>query len=179
MACQHTNCRTLGLATAAQFVRNENVRSSNWQTLVWSSIVRQQLTLGRGCSAGDATELQLDAGSADVVFSNWLYMYLTDAEVEQLARNALSWVSDNLISTAMLCCSSMSGNKHAQQPSCHDQNLLLTGTHCKAALHLPRISTITDLLQLCCSMSNAQIGTHLARGPGLAPAVGPVVGQAL
>lgn len=54
------------------------------------------MTSRHGSSVGDATELQLDAGSADVVFSNWLYMYLTDPEVEQLARNALSWVSDPL-----------------------------------------------------------------------------------
>ena len=41
---------------------------------------------------GDATELQLPAGSADVVFSNWLLMYLADAEVAKLAGDALTWV---------------------------------------------------------------------------------------
>lgn len=40
----------------------------------------------------DATELQLPAGSADVVFSNWLLMYLSDSEVAKLAGDALSWV---------------------------------------------------------------------------------------
>lgn len=37
-------------------------------------------------------ELSLPAGSCDVAFSNWLLMYLGDAEVQQLARNMLSWV---------------------------------------------------------------------------------------
>lgn len=41
---------------------------------------------------GDATELQLPAGCADVVFSNWLLMYLSDAEVTKLAGDALTWV---------------------------------------------------------------------------------------
>ena len=41
---------------------------------------------------GDATELELPAGSADVVFSNWLLMYLSDAEVAKLAGDALTWV---------------------------------------------------------------------------------------
>lgn len=42
--------------------------------------------------AGDATELHLQPGSADLVFSNWLLMYLSDAEVAKLAADALSWV---------------------------------------------------------------------------------------
>ncbi len=41
---------------------------------------------------GDATELELPAGSADVVFSNWLLMYLSDKEVAKLAGDALTWV---------------------------------------------------------------------------------------
>lgn len=42
---------------------------------------------------GDATELDLEEGSADVVFSNWLLMYLDDDEVADLASDALAWVS--------------------------------------------------------------------------------------
>ena len=42
--------------------------------------------------AGDATELDLPRASADLVFSNWLLMYLSDAEVAKLAADALSWV---------------------------------------------------------------------------------------
>lgn len=33
------------------------------------------------------------AASYDVVFSNWLLMYLSDEEVEALAVKALNWVS--------------------------------------------------------------------------------------
>lgn len=42
---------------------------------------------------GDATELDLEEESADVVFSNWLLMYLDDDEVADLASDALAWVS--------------------------------------------------------------------------------------
>ena len=42
--------------------------------------------------AADATELELPAASFDVVFSNWLLMYLSDAEVSKLASDALRWV---------------------------------------------------------------------------------------
>ncbi len=42
--------------------------------------------------AKDATELELPAASFDVVFSNWLLMYLSDAEVTKLAADALCWV---------------------------------------------------------------------------------------
>ncbi|KFM27020.1 Phosphoethanolamine N-methyltransferase [Auxenochlorella protothecoides] len=41
---------------------------------------------------GDATELDLPAGCADLVFSNWLLMYLADDEVAKLAHNMLTWV---------------------------------------------------------------------------------------
>ena len=42
--------------------------------------------------AADATELELPAASFDVVFSNWLLMYLSDNEVSKLASDALRWV---------------------------------------------------------------------------------------
>jgi hypothetical protein len=41
-----------------------------------------------------------EAGSYDVVFSNWLLMYLSDAEVKALAAKVLRWVSDR----GMLLC---------------------------------------------------------------------------
>lgn len=43
--------------------------------------------------AHDATELELPAASFDVVFSNWLLMYLSDDEVSKLAADTLRWVS--------------------------------------------------------------------------------------
>lgn len=42
---------------------------------------------------GDVTELQLGEGCCDVIFTNWLLMYLNDEEVTNLARNMLKWVS--------------------------------------------------------------------------------------
>jgi phosphoethanolamine N-methyltransferase len=41
---------------------------------------------------GDATELDCSPASFDVVFSNWLLMYLGDAECAKLAADALTWV---------------------------------------------------------------------------------------
>ncbi|XP_077982671.1 uncharacterized protein LOC144437578 [Glandiceps talaboti] len=43
----------------------------------------------------DVTEMELLENSFDVVFSNWLMMYLTDDEVLQLAKNALSWLKED------------------------------------------------------------------------------------
>ncbi|XP_065887682.1 uncharacterized protein [Dysidea avara] len=41
---------------------------------------------------GDATVIQFNPGEFDVVFSNWLLMYLTDNEVQALANNMLRWI---------------------------------------------------------------------------------------
>ncbi|GMH44018.1 hypothetical protein BSKO_11952 [Bryopsis sp. KO-2023] len=43
---------------------------------------------------GDVTKLELEESSFDVIFSNWLLMYLSDEEVESLALRALTWLSD-------------------------------------------------------------------------------------
>jgi phosphoethanolamine N-methyltransferase len=40
----------------------------------------------------DVTCLQLPPASYDVVFTNWLLMYLSDEEVEDLAQRMLTWV---------------------------------------------------------------------------------------
>lgn len=40
----------------------------------------------------DVTNLSMKPGTYDVVFSNWLQMYLNDEEVERLANNIVSWV---------------------------------------------------------------------------------------
>lgn len=42
---------------------------------------------------GDVTELDLPEGSCDVIFTNWLLMYLGDKEVQDLANSMLRWVS--------------------------------------------------------------------------------------
>jgi len=41
----------------------------------------------------DVTTLEQPAASHDLVFSNWLLMYLSDAEVSQLASDALRWLA--------------------------------------------------------------------------------------
>mmetsp|Transcript_33320 Transcript_33320/g.60218 ORF Transcript_33320/g.60218 Transcript_33320/m.60218 type:complete len:262 (-) Transcript_33320:993-1778(-) len=40
----------------------------------------------------DVTTLQLPAASIDVIFSNWLLMYLSDKEVGRLAKRSLTWL---------------------------------------------------------------------------------------
>ncbi|CAG7827813.1 unnamed protein product [Allacma fusca] len=44
--------------------------------------------------AADVTELELPRKSFDVIFSNWLLMYLDDVEVNNLIIKLLSWVKD-------------------------------------------------------------------------------------
>lgn len=41
----------------------------------------------------DVTKLEQPEGSYDVIFINWLLMYLGDEEVKAFARNALSWLA--------------------------------------------------------------------------------------
>lgn len=41
----------------------------------------------------DITKAELKPNSCDVVFSNWLLMYLSDGEVTALMKNCLKWVS--------------------------------------------------------------------------------------
>eukprot|EP00195_Chlamydomonas_chlamydogama_P009443 CAMPEP_0202891214 /NCGR_PEP_ID=MMETSP1392-20130828/1330_1 /ASSEMBLY_ACC=CAM_ASM_000868 /TAXON_ID=225041 /ORGANISM="Chlamydomonas chlamydogama, Strain SAG 11-48b" /LENGTH=497 /DNA_ID=CAMNT_0049574899 /DNA_START=74 /DNA_END=1567 /DNA_ORIENTATION=+ len=50
---------------------------------------------GVKCLTADVTELQLPPGSVDIVFSNWLLMYLNDREVQDLANRMLSWVGED------------------------------------------------------------------------------------
>lgn len=59
-------------------------------------------------SQQDVTTMELAPDSCDVVFSNWLLMYLSDDEVGTFAQKTLSWVSlDRLpsISLQQLNCS--------------------------------------------------------------------------
>uniref|UniRef100_A0A1I7ZV71 phosphoethanolamine N-methyltransferase n=2 Tax=Steinernema glaseri TaxID=37863 RepID=A0A1I7ZV71_9BILA len=41
---------------------------------------------------GDAVNLVLDSNSVDLVFTNWLMMYLNDGEVMQFLNNAIRWL---------------------------------------------------------------------------------------
>ena len=45
----------------------------------------------------DATQMVLPPDSADVVFSNWLLMYLNDAEVAKLAADCILWVRHPIV----------------------------------------------------------------------------------
>ena len=40
----------------------------------------------------DALKLEFEPNSFDIVFSNWLLMYLSDAEVQILANNCITWL---------------------------------------------------------------------------------------
>ncbi|XP_072351084.1 uncharacterized protein, partial [Scyliorhinus torazame] len=40
----------------------------------------------------DITQLDLPGSSFDLIFSNWLFMYLTDVELMELTRRLLSWL---------------------------------------------------------------------------------------
>jgi phosphoethanolamine N-methyltransferase len=60
-------------------------------------IAENEATHGAACPhvtfrVGDATDLAVPPASFDVVFSNWLLMYLGDAECAKLAADALAWV---------------------------------------------------------------------------------------
>ncbi|CAF1416843.1 unnamed protein product [Rotaria magnacalcarata] len=41
----------------------------------------------------DATQLSFEAHSFDIIFSNWLFMYLSDVETEQLLEKSLLWLA--------------------------------------------------------------------------------------
>ncbi|CAL8468305.1 g7845 [Coccomyxa elongata] len=71
---------------------------------------------------GDATELQLPAGCADVVFSNWLLMYLSDAEVGKLAGDALTWVVEGGTVFFRESCFRQSGDKARKNNPTHYRN---------------------------------------------------------
>lgn len=70
-------------------------------------------------AVGDATELQLPAGSIDVLFSNWLLMYLGDEEVSSLATRALSWVVPGGVVFFRESCFRQSGDKQRAKNPTH------------------------------------------------------------
>lgn len=41
---------------------------------------------------GDAVHLQMESDSVDLVFTNWLMMYLSDTEVVEFLLNAIRWL---------------------------------------------------------------------------------------
>lgn len=51
----------------------------------------------------DVTQAEFQEASFDVVFSNWLLMYLSDSEVETFFNKALKWVHNDHVSIMKLC----------------------------------------------------------------------------
>jgi len=45
------------------------------------------------CADVTSPHLRIEPGSKDIVFSNWLLMYLSDEEVKELAKKMLHWVN--------------------------------------------------------------------------------------
>lgn len=58
----------------------------------------------------DITELELPSRQYDVIFSNWLLMYLTDDEVAALTRKMLCWLKDDGYLFVRESCFHPSGN---------------------------------------------------------------------
>lgn len=71
---------------------------------------------------GDATELRLPKSSADIVFSNWLLMYLSDDEVQGLAANMLHWLDDDGVVFFRESCFRQSGDKARSNNPTHYRN---------------------------------------------------------
>ncbi|GAB4815755.1 hypothetical protein N2152v2_002801, partial [Parachlorella kessleri] len=70
----------------------------------------------------DVTELELQAGAYDLVFSNWLLMYLSDDEVAKLAANLLSWVCEGGHIFFRESCFRQSGDKKRANNPTHYRN---------------------------------------------------------
>ncbi|XP_078689244.1 uncharacterized protein LOC144920768 isoform X1 [Branchiostoma floridae x Branchiostoma belcheri] len=58
----------------------------------------------------DVTKLDMPPKSFDLVFSNWLMMYLSDEEVQGLAEKVLTWLKDDGIFFFRESCFHQSGN---------------------------------------------------------------------
>jgi len=71
---------------------------------------------------GDATLLELEPSSLDVVFSNWLLMYLADAEVENLAVKMLKWLDNGGVVFFRESCFRQSGDRSRSNNPTHYRN---------------------------------------------------------
>nr|BAU37045.1 phosphoethanolamine N-methyltransferase [Chlamydomonas asymmetrica] len=72
--------------------------------------------------AADVTELELPEQSYDIVFSNWLLMYLSDAEVEALAAKMLRWLRPGGCVFFRESCFKQSGDKARKYNPTHYRN---------------------------------------------------------
>lgn len=71
---------------------------------------------------GDATQLELEEASADIVFSNWLLMYLSDSEIETLAQKMLRWLVDDGVVFFRESCFRQSGDRSRANNPTHYRN---------------------------------------------------------
>jgi len=62
----------------------------------------------------DVTKLKLEANQYDVIFSNWLLMYLSDEEVDALTHSMLKWLKPDGYLFIRESCVKQSGNKKRQ-----------------------------------------------------------------
>eukprot|EP00884_Botryococcus_braunii_P018713 jgi/Botrbrau1/5525/Bobra.0023s0012.1 len=74
------------------------------------------------CQVGDVTELKLASGSTDVVFSNWLLMYLCNEECAKLAGDILHWLTDGGIFFFRESCFRQSGDLPRKANPSHYRN---------------------------------------------------------
>ncbi|KAF6264581.1 S-adenosyl-L-methionine-dependent methyltransferase [Scenedesmus sp. NREL 46B-D3] len=84
---------------------------------------RQHEALGNvSFMVADVTELEQEAGSYDVVFSNWLLMYLSDAEVKALAAKVLRWLAPGGVLFFRESCFRPSGDRPRKGNPTHYRN---------------------------------------------------------
>lgn len=102
----------IGRYTAALATAGKSVLAVDF---IESAIEQNRAVNGHieSCSflAHDATKLELEDESFDLVFSNWLLMYLNDEEVEALLSKALLWLKGNGVLVFRESCFHQSGKE--------------------------------------------------------------------
>lgn len=92
---------------AASIAENRRLHSKQFPAIQLSFLVE------------DATQLQLPTASTDVIFSNWLLMYLADAEVISLAGRMLEWLTPGGMLFFRESCHKQSGDKPRKDNPTH------------------------------------------------------------
>lgn len=86
----------------------------------------------------DVTKLEQPHGSYDVIFSNWLLMYLSDEELEKLAMNMLQWLKDDGYLFFRESCYHSSGDmKNSENPTVYRQPQIYTDLFSAVKKQLP------------------------------------------
>ncbi|XP_041376534.1 phosphoethanolamine N-methyltransferase-like isoform X2 [Gigantopelta aegis] len=67
----------------------------------------------------DVTHLEKEPHSYDLVFTNWLLMYLSDKEVQELVKKILTWLDDDGYFFIRESCHHSSGNKLSKDNPTH------------------------------------------------------------